>query len=238
MAVSACVNLAGPLGVECAKSWSTVYQGGNMWAGYDCYLTACRDILGLELREHTAYAAWEQAAIHGGFRVMHPEFCMVSDFPSVLKVDEQNRPHCEDGPSHLWRDGWALYHWHGTRLPAEWVENRKTIDPSIILKCENVEQRAAGMAMIGWPRALEVLKSKVIDHDPEPDHGDLIEMTLPGLSQPGRFLKAMCPRNGLIVEGVPRVSDIDGKPIDTVRAAQAWRVGLTPSEFRFPEVRT
>lgn len=209
-----------------------------MWAGYDCYLTACRDILGLELREHAAYAAWEQAAIHGGFRVMHPEFCLVSDFPSVLKVDEQNRPHCEDGPSHLWRDGWALYHWHGTRLPAEWVENRKTIDPSIILKCENVEQRAAGMAMIGWPRALKVLKSKVIDHDPDPDHGDLIEMTLPGLEQPGRFLKAMCPRNGLIVEGVPRVSDIDGKPIDTVRAAQAWRVGLTPSEFRFPERRT
>lgn len=78
---------------------------------------------------------------------------------------------------------------------------------------------------------LSVLDSKTIDHDPDPSHGDLIELRLPGLDQPGRFLKAECPRNGTIVEGVPG-------NIKTVLEAQAWRVGLHPTEFSYPAVRT
>ena len=62
-------------------------------------------------------------------------------------------------------------------------------------------------------------------------HGELIELRLDGLPEPGRFLKAECPRNGTIVEGVPPT-------IDTVLAAQAWRVGLEPHEFAYPTYRT
>lgn len=71
---------------------------------------------------------------------------------------------------------------------------------------------------------LPVLKAKVINDSGNGDIGQLIELTLPGLPEPGRFLKAECPRNGIIVEGVPRISDIDGLPIDTALAAQAWRI--------------
>jgi hypothetical protein len=63
----------------------------------------------------------------------------------------------------------------------------------------------------------------------------LIELKLPGLPEPGRFLRAYCPRNGLICEGVPRVSDIDGMPINTVKAAQAWSFGMAETEFEYPE---
>ncbi|WP_223177585.1 DUF6745 domain-containing protein, partial [Sphingobium jiangsuense] len=154
-----------------------------------------------------------------------------SERPVVVRWDDGRRLHNEDGPAVQYSDGYALYSWHGTRLPAEWVEHRATIDPAEILRCQNVEQRAAGAACIGWPRMLSVLGSKVIDHDPDPSHGDLIELQLPGLDQPGRFLKAECPRNGTIVEGVPG-------NIKTVLEAQAWRVGLLPSEFSYPQVRT
>jgi hypothetical protein len=82
------------------------------------------------------------------------------------------------------------------------------------------------------------LKRKIIDGDPDSDLGALIELTLPGLPEPGRFLQAKCPRNGCIAEGIPRISDIDGKPIETALQAQAWRVGLTESEYRHPERRT
>jgi len=78
---------------------------------------------------------------------------------------------------------------------------------------------------------LSALDYKVIDSDPDPSHGELIDLALPGLPEPGRFLKAKCPRNGLICEGVPR-------NIKTVLAAQAWRVGLEPHEFSYPEIRT
>ena len=209
-----------------------------MWAGYDCYLTAVRDILGLKLKEHAAYAAWEAAAIHGGFRVMHEKFCIVSDFPMFICVDENNLPHCATGPSHQWRDGWALYHWHGVRVPAHWIEDTENVDPAEIIACENVEQRAAGAAILGWSRMSEKLDRKVIDGDPDTDIGALVELTLPGLPEPGRFLMAQCPRNGTICEGVPRVSDIDGKPIETAIAAQAWRDCLPASEYTHPAIRT
>lgn len=175
---------------------------------------------------------------------MHDEFCIVSDFPEVLLVDSENRPHCETGPSHRWRDGWSLYHWHGVKVPDHWIEDRTNLDPNEVIAAENVELRAAGAAICGWPKMLSVLKAKVIDQhkfdngSPNDDIGALIELTLPGLPEPGRFLKARCPRNGLIVEGVPRVSDIDGKPINTALAAQAWRIGDPQSEYQHPTRRT
>jgi hypothetical protein len=237
-ATDACFELAGNFGIECAKLWFRSYQGGNMWSSYDCYLTAFRDILGLDLPAHAKYRFWEQAAIHGGFRVMHEDFCIVSDFPERILVDERNRPHCENGPSHRWRDGWSLYHWHGVKVPAHWIEDRANLDPNEVIKCENVEQRAAGAEIVGWPKMLDVLKVKVINDSGNEDIGQLIELKLPGLNKPGRFLKARCPRNGIIVEGVPYKSDIDGLPINTALAAQAWRIGDAQSEYIHPENRT
>ena len=123
-------------------------------------------------------------------------------------------------------------------MPADWIEQRATLDPAEVIAAENVEQRAAGAAIVGWPRMLSVLNARVIDDSGSDDIGQLIELTLPGLDEPGRFLKAVCPRNGIIVEGVPRVSDIDGLPIETALAAQAWRIGDPQSEYQHPPVRT
>ena len=205
-----------------------------MWGQYDSFLTAARDILGLRLDAHKKYSAWEQAAIHGGFRVMHEKFCIVCDFPEFIRADENNLPHCETGPSHKWRDGWSLYHWHGVRVPGEWIENRDSLDPITVLKCENVEQRAAGVAIIGMERMLDKLDHQIIDSDPDPEHGDLIRVALPDLPDPGYYLRAFCPRNGRIMEAV-NASAMDEL---TVKAAQAWRLGIPTSEFTYPERRT
>jgi hypothetical protein len=209
-----------------------------MWAALPCYLSAARDILGLRLPEHEKYRFWEEAAIHGGFRVMHEKFCIVSDFPEILTVDDQNRPHNETGPSHRWRDGWELYHWHGVNVPKEWIVNRATLDPAEVLNVRDADQRAAGMAIVRWAKAVHLLGRKIIDGDPDTDLGALIELTLPGLREPGRFLQAVCPRNGTIVQGVPRQSEIDGKPITTAVAAQAWCAGLPASAYQHPPIRT
>ena len=106
----------------CVRLSHRMYQGGNMWGQYDSYLTADRDVLGLtDLDCWEKYKYWEQSAIEGSWRYMHEEFCIVSDFPEHIKVDDQNRPHCESGPSHRWRDGWELYHLCGVRFDKdEW----------------------------------------------------------------------------------------------------------------------
>ena len=237
-AAMACLDLAGRFGLECAKRWWNAYQGGNMWAGSAAYIAGARDVLGLDLKEHKAYAAWEDAARHGGFRVLHPEFCIVSDFPEFIRTDDNNLPHCETGPSHRWRDGWSLYHWHGVSVPGHWIEDPDSVDPQEVLACDNVEKRAAGLAIIGLPRMLSSLDAKVIDEHENPSVGSLLEIRLDGLPDPARALKAECPRNGTIIEYVARVSDIDGLPIETAIAAQAWRNSDPASEYIHPSVRT
>jgi hypothetical protein len=229
-ASAACFELAGAFGIACAQRWYSAYQGGNMWADYDCYLTACRDILGLQLPEHEKYTHWEQAAIHGGFRVMHEEFCIVSDFPEIIKIDAENRPHCEIGPSHCWRDGWCLYHWHGVKIPGEWIDDRKSLTPQIALTWKNIEQRRAACEILGWANILTALKSRVINQDADPEIGELVEVDLPD-SGPERFLRVKCGTGREFALPVP-------PDMKTALQAQAWTWGVDEDAFIRPEVRT
>jgi hypothetical protein len=155
----------------------------------------------------------------------------------TVHLDDRRRLHNEGAPAVV-SDIEDLYFWRGVLVPREWIEDRENLDPNVVIRAENVERRAAGAAICGWPKMLSVLNQRIIDQHPNQEVGSLIELTLPGLDQPGRFLKAHCPRNGLIVEGVPRISDIDGLPIETAIAAQAWRIGDPQSEFQIPPKRT
>jgi hypothetical protein len=174
-----------------------------------------------------------------GFYWTLDDIVFASERPSEIYLDAQGQLHCETGMAIKYvGTGWGLSYWHGVRVPDDWIANREALDPNVVIKADNVEQRAAGAAIVGWPKMLSVLKAKVIDNSGSPDIGELIELKLPGLSQPGRFLKAHCPRNGIIVEGVPYVSDVDGLPIETAIAAQAWRIGDPQAEYAHPPMRT
>jgi hypothetical protein len=142
-----------------------MYHGGNMWAAWDCYLTAARDILGLRLPAHEAYAAWEQCAIEGGFRIMHEEFCMVSDFPERILADDQHRPHCDDGPSHRWRDGWSLWHIHGVRVTEQIVMRPDTLTIQQIRDEDNAEVRRVMIERFGQDRYITESGMRPIAHD-------------------------------------------------------------------------
>ena len=227
-AATACFDMAGEGGLECAKRWYASYQGGNMWAAWCAYLSAFRDVLDLELPEYINYAHYEQAAKEGGFRVMHEDFCMVSDFPEFIKTDDQNRPHCADGASHLWRDGWELYHWHGVAIPGEWVTGKK---PSAkdALTWKNIEQRRAACEIVGWNSILSELNARIIDTDDDAEIGQLLETEIPD-SGMERFLKVRCGTGRDFVLPVPR-------EMQTALEANAWTYGLDKISFK-PEVRT
>jgi len=219
----------------CAARWSSVYQGGSMWSGACAYYAAMRDVIGLRLPEFEKYQAWEDCARHGGFRVLHEEFCIVSDFPEFIRIDDQNRPHCETGASHRWRDGWSLYHWHGTSVPREWIEDRASLTPEIALRWENVEQRRAACEILGWSNVLEhpSLNPRVIDED-EPHIGTLVEVDLPDAPQQW-FLKYRCGTGRWFAESV------NDKSFDTALKANAggngWRGQGDPMSF-IPFIRT
>lgn len=201
-----------------------------MWAPWDCYLTAMRDIIGLRLSTHAAYGSWEHAAIHGGFRVMHEKFCLVSDFPEILRTDEQHRPHCETGPSHRWRDGWALYHWHGTRIPAAWIEDRASLTPLAALGQRNTELRRAACEILGWNNILAALNARLVDKDDDPQIGELLEVDLPDAPRE-RFLRAQCGTGRTIIVWV-------SKNHRTALEANAATYQIPPDLLKLKEHRT
>jgi hypothetical protein len=160
---------------------------------------------------------------------MHQEFCIVSDRPEVLLVDEQNRPHCENGPFCRWRDGTALYAWHGTRVPAEWIEHKDKLDPKIAITWPNVEERRAAAEIIGWKRVLETVNASVVDEDTDPQIGTLLRADLP--DSPGaQFLRVRCGTGRDFVLPVP-------EDMRTALEANAWTYGIDPAELKL-EVRT
>lgn len=201
-----------------------------MWSSWPCYLSSFRDVLGVDLPEHAKFAAWEACAIEGGFRYIHEKFCLVSDRPEVLKVDEQNRPHCADGPSHRWRDGWCLYHWHGTRIPDEWIEQPGSLTAAVALKVENLEQRRAACEMLGWAKILDELHAETVDADADPSIGTLLEVRLPDTTRPARFLRVRCGTGRAFALRVPRA-------MNTAREANAWTYFRSPQDFN-PQFRT
>ena len=227
---NACLEIAGEFGIECAKRWNNVTQCGAYNAFDDCYFTAFRDIIGLDLPVFEKYKHWEQAAIYGTYRVMHPNFCIVSDFPEVLKMDDRNLAHCQDGPSHRWTDGYELYHWHGVRVPAEWIKNPSSINPHVALTWKNIEQRRAAIEIVGWAKVLETLNAKVIDKDGDPEIGELLEVEIPDLGKE-KFLRVQCGTGRTFALPVP-------PEMKTAMEANAWTFSLDLNEFVVPEVRT
>ena len=217
--------------LESAKRWTGAYQGGNMWAGFPAYLEAMRDVLGLELPEYKKYQSWEDCAKHGGFRFMHEKFCIVSDFPEYIKLDDRGRPHCETGQSHRWRDGFSIYSWHGVQVPREWIEDKPSLKPETALKWSNIEQRRAACEIIGWDRILAELNAKTINKDDDPMIGELVEVDLPEAGKE-RFLRVLCGTGRRFAIPVPR-------EMKTALQANAWSYDMEGFDFRtLLEVRT
>ena len=92
-------------------------------------------------------------------------------------------------------------------------------------------QRRAAIEIVGWHRILRELKAKVIDEHPDPACGSLVEVTLPDLDKPARFIRAQCGTKREFAIGVPA-------EIQTVISAQAWLTGLPENQFEFPSIRT
>ena len=135
-----------------------------MWSAYDCYLTAYRDILKLELPEYEKYKYWEMAALEGGFRYMHSEFCIISDFPLYIRINKEDQPHCDGAPSHEWRDGWKLWHLNGVVVD-QWMAETPPdeLDVSKVMQIENVDQRREVLRRLGMERFVKNSGAKVID---------------------------------------------------------------------------
>jgi len=76
---------------------------------------------------------------------------VMTDRPTALHRDQQARLHCENGPALAYADGYALYSWHGTTVPADLVDGDGWA-PDRILTERNVEIRRCAIEKRGWDR--------------------------------------------------------------------------------------
>jgi hypothetical protein len=199
------------------------------WAGFTSWVSYFRDVCGWEDEVLGKFEVTEALVKSCGWTWWHKNVLAISDRPKSIHRDEEGRLHCEGGPSIEYRDGWALYHWHGVSIPREWVTGQPP-NANEALKWPNIEQRRAAVEIVGWSNVLRELKPKTIDRDSDPEVGELIEVNLPD-SEAERFLVVQCGtgRKGITIP-VPR-------EMKTALQAGAWTYGLDTLSYK-PEVRT
>jgi len=170
---------------------------------------------------------------------MYKDLVVISQRATSLTLNSRGQLHNERGPAISYEDGTAIYAFNGVNLPKNWVLERDTMDPIKILQCSDTDVRAAGIALFGYDRLKKHLDYKIIEGDPSTDIGALVELRIPGLSRPGRFLEAICPRNGPVFLGVPNKNPWgDNQPILTAVGAQAFLARLPESAYQHPPIRT
>jgi hypothetical protein len=179
------------------------------------------------------YALAQQSA---GWWWPHRQFVLVCDRPLEIHREQigprglgSHRLHRADGPSIRFRDGWALYHWHGVQVPETWIMRPGEIQPAEVLTERNAERRTAGCQILGWARILRELPHRLIEGDPTTERGALISVDLPDAPDT-RFLRARCGTGRDIALCVPR-------ECRTAHEAGAWSYGLTPDQYH-PQRRT
>lgn len=206
-----------------------------IYGSFDAYWLAFysffRDIIGVEdCKKLDGLFALARVA---GWTNVFEDVVVFQDRPISIKFDDQDRLHCADGPALGYSDGYGIFMWHNVRVPGEWILHPDKIDAEVALTHRNAEMRRCAVEIAGWKRILENPKFsyKVIDTDPDPQIGQLLEFAnLPTLGTQ-RFLKVQCGTGRDFVLPVP-------PNMETALQAQAFGWRLTEKDWAIPEVRT
>ena len=162
--IDICKNIAGEPAIKNLSNVHNCYQGGNQWAYAHSFYEWFRHVAKLDI-DWSKWAPWNTLGEHSGPRYVTEKFVIISDFPTVLKVDNENRPHSSTGPFCQWRDGFSLYAWHGVRVPAWIIEQPHLITIEKIDGESNAEIRRVMLDRYGFLRYLQEKQAQIIDQD-------------------------------------------------------------------------
>ncbi|MCL2466697.1 MAG: hypothetical protein FWF02_13930 [Micrococcales bacterium] len=137
-----------------------------------------------------------------------------------------HRLHCEDGPAVQYPDGFAVYSWHGVRVP-QWVITNPDVDRA--LAEPNTEIRRAALERIGWSDVLAHLGSEPIATAPDPGNAphELALYSVPDAVLPGSVNLLVMVNGSPDRNGRPRryAEPVPAAITDPLEAA-AWQYGV------------
>ena len=165
----------GKAGLEAVKNVHNMWNGGNQLSGWLGYVTFFRYIAKVDV-DFTKWDAYEQLGVLSGPRIMHNNFCIISDRPTKFTVNATQLPHCEDGPFCEWTDGCSLYSYNGVRGPSWIISNPELITVENIEAEANAEVRRVMIDKFGKDKFV-MSAGKVIHTD---DYGTLYRKDVPG----------------------------------------------------------
>ena len=210
-----------------------MHNGGSDWSGYPAYLSFFDRVADLKLSVYDKWRHYEAAALNGASRMMHERFWIVSDRQSSIHVDQQNRLHHDTGPARSWGDGWAIWAWHGVRVPQSLIEDGWPVER--ILREPNAEIRRCAIERLGWDRfVVDAGLARVGDPVPDPGNPDhelaLYDVPEAIYDAPVRVL--ICDNATPERDGTRRRFGLTvPASIDNPVAAAAWTFGLSAREY-------
>ena len=165
---------------------------------------------------------------------------VMTDRPTALHVDQLGRLHHQSGPALAYADGYPLYAWHGTRVPADLIESGWSTDR--ILKEPNAEVRRCAIERMGWDTFItEAGLEQVGPTMPDPGNPgkslSLFDVPEAIYDSPVRVL--LCTNGTPERDGtVHRFGLTVPADIKSPVAASAWTFGLTEAEYAGLQRRT
>lgn len=160
--------------------------------------------------------------------------CIVIDHPAKYSFDPEHRLHREGDPALSFRDGHALYAYHGVILPQQYGGRHPSQwQAAWIVTERNAELRRVLIEGIGYERILRELRAEILDQWREytllriADLPTELEVhNQPVIEEPIHLLKMVCPSTAHIhVIRIP-------PDLPTAREAIRWaNWGTDPEEF-------
>jgi hypothetical protein len=119
-------------------------------------------VVGLTEQTAKLCGSWELAQ-SAGWALPHENICWVSERHNILVRDERGRLHSASGPACAYPDEWAIYAWHGIRVPQHVIEAPGAITIKMIDGEANQEVRRVMIERYGYERYAGT--SKVVHED-------------------------------------------------------------------------
>lgn len=137
---------------------------GQHNAGWWSYLDYMDRVLGVEGADKIRGLC--EVAEASGWWWPFEDLCILTERPTDLKRDQQNRLHNTNGPALLYPDGFGVYAWHGRQVPKDLIEEGWSIEK--IMKEQNAEIRRCAIDRMGWDQFIAVAGLKLVAKSDDP----------------------------------------------------------------------
>lgn len=219
-----------------SKTWQQCGYGSQdaSWLSFYSYFL---DVVGLECCKKLKPLM--QLAEEVGWWWPFENVAIVTDKPSEIHTDAQHRLHADLKPALLYPDGWALYYWHGIKMPEEFIlKSADALDIKKALTSENATIRLFIIQKCGFLRLKNQIPNTLIS---KTDSAELLEFNINNIKVRGLHVK-WTDKHGLVLETiipVPRTktqfSDNCPDNIDDAEQVRRWTLGLCSNESLIKE---